>query len=199
MTAEVKKQAEQRINSRFIMCVLWSSQFSIEEYSTRSSLCKLCTITKNSRKQEISWVPQKKQNYGPIGALEDEQCKIRLHEQRYVQSVMEEFDRIGNEKWTFVAPFVRRDFCLDRIYSADVSFHNEYEWESDFPDGGAGANVYVFDTGINVNNGDSGGRAINRYVWVSRRRYSLCAASMGFLDNERSRKCFCCRDAPWHQ
>ena len=42
----------------------------------------------------------------------------------------------------------------------DISFNNEYEWESDFPDGGAVANVYAFDTRINVNNGDFGGWAI---------------------------------------
>ena len=47
---------------------------------------------------------------------------------------------------------------LDRIDSVDISFNNEYEWESDFPDGGAGANVYAFDAGIKVNNGDFGGK-----------------------------------------
>ena len=50
---------------------------------------------------------------------------------------------------------------LDRIESVDISFNDEDEWESDFPDGEAGANVYAFDTGINVNNGDFGGWAIN--------------------------------------
>ena len=49
---------------------------------------------------------------------------------------------------------------LDRMDSVDISFNNEYEWKSDFPDGGAGANVYAFDRGINVNNGDFGGWAI---------------------------------------
>merc|ERR1719374_474289 len=73
---------------------------------------------------------------------------------------------------------------LDRIDSVDISFNNEYQWESDFPDGGAGANVYVFDTGINVNNGDFGGRAINRYSCVSRRRYSLCAEVGSCTDND---------------
>ena len=63
---------------------------------------------------------------------------------------------------------------LDRIDSVDISFNNEYEWESDFPDGGAGANVYVFDTDINVNNGDFGGRVINRYSCLS-----LCAQGHG--------------------
>ena len=61
----------------------------------------------------------------------------------------------------------------------DISFNNEYEWESDFPDGGAGANVYVFDTGINVNNGDFGGRAINRYSCLS-----LCAEVGSCTDND---------------
>ena len=58
---------------------------------------------------------------------------------------------------------------LGRIDSVDISFNNEYELESDFPDGGAGANVYMFDTGINVNNGDFGGRAVNRYSCLSLR------------------------------
>ena len=59
---------------------------------------------------------------------------------------------------------------LDRIDSVDIPFNNEYVWKSDFPDDGAGANVYVSDTDINVNNGDFGGRAINRYSCLS-----LCA------------------------
>ena len=74
------------------------------------------------------------------------------------------------------------DYCatsawsLDRIDSVDISFNNEYEWESDFPDGGAGANVYVFD---NVNNGDFGGRAINRYSCLS-----LCVEVGSCTDND---------------
>ena len=68
---------------------------------------------------------------------------------------------------------------LDRIDSVDISFNNEYEWESDFPDCGAGANVYAFDTGINVNNGDFGGRAINRYSCLS-----LCAEVGSCTDND---------------
>ena len=59
---------------------------------------------------------------------------------------------------------------LDRIDSVDTSFNNECEWESDFPDGGVGANVYAFDAGIKVNNGDFGGKAIIRYSCLS-----LCA------------------------
>ena len=38
---------------------------------------------------------------------------------------------------------------LDRIESVDITFNDEYEWESDFPDGGAGCEcLYAFDTGI---------------------------------------------------
>ena len=68
---------------------------------------------------------------------------------------------------------------LDRIESVDTSFNDEYEWESDFPDGGTGANVYAFDTGINVNNGDFGGWAINRYNCLS-----LCAEVGSCTDND---------------
>ena len=66
-----------------------------------------------------------------------------------------------------------------QIVSVDISFNNEYEWESKFPDGGAGANVYVFDTGFNVNNGDFGGRAINRHSCLS-----LCAEVGSCTDND---------------
>ena len=61
----------------------------------------------------------------------------------------------------------------------DISFNDEYEWESEFPDGGARANVYAFDTGINVNNGDFGGWAINRYSCLS-----LCAEVGSCTDND---------------
>ena len=44
----------------------------------------------------------------------------------------------------------------------------------------------MFGTGINVNNGDFGGRAINRYNCVSRRCYSLWAAVSGCTDNDEN-------------
>jgi len=53
---------------------------------------------------------------------------------------------------------------LDRIDTVELSLDNTFEWESSYPDGGAGANVYVFDTGINVEHGDFEGRAINRFA-----------------------------------
>ena len=70
-------------------------------------------------------------------------------------------------------------WSLDRIDSVDISFNNEYEWESDFPDGGVGANVYVFDEGMKVNNGDFGGKAINRCSCLS-----LCAEVGSCTDND---------------
>ena len=86
-----------------------------------------------------------------------------------------ETDQCADATWGF-----------DRIDSVDLPFTKEYEWETAFPDGGAGTNVYVFDTGINVNNGDFGGRAINRYSCVSRRCYSLCAAVISCTDNDEN-------------
>ena len=83
------------------------------------------------------------------------------------------------------APGYDSDYCatsawgLDRIDSVDISFNNGNEWKTDFPDGGAGANVHAFDTGINVNNGDFGGRAINRYSCLS-----LCAEVGSCTDND---------------
>ena len=69
-------------------------------------------------------------------------------------------------------------WSLDRIDSVDISF-NEDEWQSDFPDGGVGANVYAFDAGINVNKGDFGERAIIRYSCLS-----LCAEVGSCTDND---------------
>ena len=86
-----------------------------------------------------------------------------------------ETDQCADATWGF-----------DHIDSVDLPFTNEYEWETAFEDDGAGTNVYVFDTGINVNNGDFGGRAINRYSCVSRRCYSLCAAVIGRTDNDEN-------------
>ena len=71
---------------------------------------------------------------------------------------------------------------LYHIDSVDVSFNKRVmgvglsRWQ-------VGANVYVylprlFATDINLNNRELGGRAINRYSCVSRRRGSLCAASL---------------------
>ena len=86
-----------------------------------------------------------------------------------------ETDQCADATWGF-----------DRIDSVDLPFTNEYEWETAFLDGGAGTNVYVFDTGINVNNGDFEGRAINRYSCVSRRCYSLYAAVISCTDNDEN-------------
>ena len=86
-----------------------------------------------------------------------------------------ETDQCADATWGF-----------DRIDSVDLPFTNEYEWETAFEDDGAGTNVYVFDTGINVNNGDFGGRAINRYSCVSRRCYSLRAAVISRTDNDEN-------------
>ena len=67
-----------------------------------------------------------------------------------------ETDQYTDETWGF-----------DRIDGVDLPFTNEYEWETASPDDGAGTNVYVFDTGINVN-----------------RCYSLCAAVISYTDDD---------------
>ena len=50
---------------------------------------------------------------------------------------------------------------MHHVDSADVSF-NKRVLGVGLSGWCVGANVYVFDTGINVNNGEFGGRAINR-------------------------------------
>ena len=43
--------------------------------------------------------------------LEDEKCQMRMHEQGYSPSNMEELDRTANEDWTYVALSYERAYC----------------------------------------------------------------------------------------
>jgi len=73
--------------------------------------------------------------------------KLRRFPSRYPQAFQDPHASFESENCTTFS------LGLDHIDSVGVSFKNECGWESDSPDGGAGANVYVFATGINVNNG----------------------------------------------
>ena len=68
---------------------------------------------------------------------------------------------------------VREEPILHHIDSVDVSF-NKRVMGVGLSRWCVGENVYVFATDFNVNNGELGGRAINRCSCVSRRRHSLC-------------------------
>eukprot|EP00450_Noctiluca_scintillans_P037068 CAMPEP_0194551052 /NCGR_PEP_ID=MMETSP0253-20130528/96025_1 /TAXON_ID=2966 /ORGANISM="Noctiluca scintillans" /LENGTH=715 /DNA_ID=CAMNT_0039398505 /DNA_START=31 /DNA_END=2178 /DNA_ORIENTATION=+ len=68
---------------------------------------------------------------------------------------------------------------LDLIDTVELSLDNTFDWESSYPDGGAGANVYVFDTGINVEHGDFEGRAINRFACLP-----TCVSVSGCANND---------------
>ena len=99
MTEEVKKQAEQRINSRVVMHVLEGHNLALKSIQ-RVDVMETRHDHKNSRKQEITWETQKTQNYGTVVErhFEDETYQMCMHEQGYTQSDVEEFDRKANEK-----------------------------------------------------------------------------------------------------
>ena len=100
ITEEVKKkQAEKRVNSRFIMYVPWSSQISIEEYSKGSTIWKLCRITKSQASERLLGFRKKMKLQKNRGAQppEDEKYQKRVREQGYSQSDKEEFDSMAHE------------------------------------------------------------------------------------------------------
>ena len=81
-TEGVTKQAEQRINSRFIM------------YVPRGHNLAMKKIPRSRR----FWKSAEGSGYGTIVErfLEDEQYRMRMHEQGYTHSDMEEFDTIAS-------------------------------------------------------------------------------------------------------
>ena len=95
---EVKKQAQQRINSRNIMFDPGIQNLALKISQKWSTLGKLCRITKTSEEHATTWIPQKKHNCRTIEKryLEDEKYHMRMHEQRYTQSDIEELDRIAS-------------------------------------------------------------------------------------------------------
>ena len=100
ITGEVKKQAEQRINSRCTMYVTGIHNLALKKTQKGSTLWKLCRIAKTEKKARDYLGSAKKQIYGTIMErhLEDDQYQRRMNEQGYTQSDMEEIDRIASEK-----------------------------------------------------------------------------------------------------
>ena len=66
---EVKKQAERRTNSRFTMYVPGIHKFSTEEYSKKSTLWKLCRITKTQKSKILIGFLEEAQLRNDRGAL----------------------------------------------------------------------------------------------------------------------------------
>ena len=123
---EVTKQVEQRINS----VRPWSSQFGIEGYSKGSALWKLCSITENSSKQEITWDPSRhtisERSWSATSRTGS--TKMRMYEQGYTQSDMVEFDRVANERWIYVASSGRRASHSDQYNPEDKQVP---QWKED--------------------------------------------------------------------
>ena len=90
----------------------WHSKFRIEEYSKGSSLWKLCRITKlkKCKKRLLEFLEKHKCGTIVERHSEDEQSQVRMHEQRYTQSDMEEFDSIASENRMFVATLEERTY-----------------------------------------------------------------------------------------
>ena len=86
-----------------------SSQISIEEYFKGSTSWKLWNH-KNSRNTRDYLGSAKKLKYGMNVEhyFENEKCQMRMHEQGYSQSDIDEFVRMANEKWTHVVPSYER-------------------------------------------------------------------------------------------
>ena len=102
ITQEVKKQAEQRMNSRFIMYTSWHWRIpkGVDVKETLQNHTK-----KKLQKARDYLNSTMKHNYGKIVERyqEDEQYQMLMHEQGYTQSDMEEFDRTATDDRNYVA------------------------------------------------------------------------------------------------
>ena len=89
-------KAEQRINSRCVMCP-WSSQLSMEECSMGSTFWKLRRITKTHASKRLLEFRRETKSRNDRGATTPITCSTHrlMHEQGYTQSDMDEFDRMA--------------------------------------------------------------------------------------------------------
>ena len=93
-----------------------NSQFNMEQDSKRSTSCTHCRITKTQDSERLLGF-REKHKCGTIVErhLEDVQYQMRMHEQGYTQSDMEEFDRIANEKGNYAASSTERACHRDQF------------------------------------------------------------------------------------
>ena len=101
ITEDVKKQAGQRINSRFIMYVLGIHKSALKKTQRGRRFGNSAESQQLQRSRDSA----KTHNYGTIVErhLEDEQYHMRMHELGYTQSKMEHFDRTALERKNYVA------------------------------------------------------------------------------------------------
>ena len=85
---------------------------NIQKGSTLSKLCRIIKI----KKARSYLGSAKKEKYGTI--VEDENYQLRMHEQGYTQSDMEEFDRIANAKLIDVASSGEQAYHVKGMYPA---------------------------------------------------------------------------------
>ena len=111
---QAKKQAEQRINSQFIMYVHGIHDLALKN-TQRGRRDGNSAESEKHKKVRNCLGSAKKQNYGTIveGCLVDEQYQKHMHEQRHTQSDMEKFDRTANEN-RILRRFIYRAGLLQR-------------------------------------------------------------------------------------
>ena len=103
ITEEVKKQAEQRISGRFIMCVP-GVHVSIENIPKGVHTVENLQNRKNSKRAKVYLDSAQKLNCGTIAEGHfNEQYRTRMREQGYTQTLMEESNRIALERKNDVA------------------------------------------------------------------------------------------------
>ena len=105
ITEEVKKQAEQRMNSRFIMYV---TKFHLS--ALQNNLRKITTTQEGKRLSGFRKEPQLPNDRGAL--LRARAVPMRMHEQGYTPSDMEDFDRTAHEKRIYVASSTELAFHL---------------------------------------------------------------------------------------
>ena len=114
ITEEVKKQAEQRISSRFIMYVFGFHNLPLKNTQRGRRYGNSAESHINSRKQEITWISQRNTITERSWSASREKAVPHAHEQGYTQSDMEEFDWISNAQRIYVASSTERAHHRDQ-------------------------------------------------------------------------------------
>ena len=111
-TEEVKKQAEQRINSRFIMYVLGVHTSALKNIP-RGRRCGHSSESQKLKRAGDYLDSVKTHSCGTIVEryLQDENYQLRMYDPGYTQSDVDEFDRITKERWIYVASSGERAYC----------------------------------------------------------------------------------------
>ena len=111
LTEEVKKQAEQRINSRFTMYVLWAHKLALKN-TQRCRRDGNSAASQNSEGHETTWLPRR--NIIAERSWSATSRKSACTNKDTRSPDMEEFDRIASAKRSDVAALAERAYCGDQ-------------------------------------------------------------------------------------